>query len=686
MSSRVPRQRNISTRNRNGCVTCRARRLKCDETKPECNRCTRLGLPCGGYTPRIIFKDQTEKFNQNSPRRTRSKQRQTDSANSSLQYDTTDIASVTSGEQSPVDTYLDPDLAADLTSAPESEGDAIEAENPTYHVGQSHQTLDTTASLPVSTTTTNWTTVLVPDRNFVPATSANEVIGHTSSFIPPVISPNQDTPSTFMPDASNLVHTSITPRSDYHNDQTVTQIFKGIRTAPIIPRGLLQSMKFPEDMLYYHHLRDTSPYGVLSILYLNDLTDACYLDQSVYHAALALSAIKVAYCEVGPQLRRQAKIHALEHFVTALGIIGKIHVDDEDTVAATPNNLQDPEKGEMAVSWLSTVLFLAYYELQRGQMRLWYIHSRAAIDFLSSNLSLILATNIGESLVRAFSRISALLDIYNRTHVVQKRVATSEFAVSLIQSLRNSSIPYDRLHYIMPRVYELEEEWRSNPRPDERWDERVDGLKMELEQWRESLPPEDVPAFDDEQPAGGADVDIKPCTILTSHEPVRAGTNFAHYLVSILRLDMMYSPAKQRQLTPAAHTAILRKVCRIAQGLPQNLCAIVNQYGHGILPAMINAYHISETIMADWIKKWTASLSDAREGIWDIDRVQRLLAYLDGEYSQNLRPGWTIIKTRMVDLDEDRDSGPAGGQSSGFCVEIYSKGKRGWSTDFIEIP
>jgi hypothetical protein len=37
MSDRVIRRRNVKTRNRNGCVTCRARRLKCDETKPECS-------------------------------------------------------------------------------------------------------------------------------------------------------------------------------------------------------------------------------------------------------------------------------------------------------------------------------------------------------------------------------------------------------------------------------------------------------------------------------------------------------------------------------------------------------------------------------------------------------------------------------------------------------------------------
>lgn len=34
-----------------GCMTCRARRVKCDETKPGCLRCEKLGQDCDGYEP-----------------------------------------------------------------------------------------------------------------------------------------------------------------------------------------------------------------------------------------------------------------------------------------------------------------------------------------------------------------------------------------------------------------------------------------------------------------------------------------------------------------------------------------------------------------------------------------------------------------------------------------------------------
>ncbi|KAF2404466.1 hypothetical protein EJ06DRAFT_503689 [Trichodelitschia bisporula] len=37
------------SKSRNGCVTCKAKRLKCDETKPTCQQCSRRNVECGGY-------------------------------------------------------------------------------------------------------------------------------------------------------------------------------------------------------------------------------------------------------------------------------------------------------------------------------------------------------------------------------------------------------------------------------------------------------------------------------------------------------------------------------------------------------------------------------------------------------------------------------------------------------------
>lgn len=38
------------SKSRNGCTTCKAKRLKCDETKPSCEQCRKRNVQCGGYS------------------------------------------------------------------------------------------------------------------------------------------------------------------------------------------------------------------------------------------------------------------------------------------------------------------------------------------------------------------------------------------------------------------------------------------------------------------------------------------------------------------------------------------------------------------------------------------------------------------------------------------------------------
>ncbi|KAJ4069892.1 hypothetical protein NW756_002218 [Fusarium oxysporum] len=55
-----------------GCVTCRHRRVKCDERKPWCKACLRLGIECTGYEKRgLRFKDETVRYGANSAAVTR---------------------------------------------------------------------------------------------------------------------------------------------------------------------------------------------------------------------------------------------------------------------------------------------------------------------------------------------------------------------------------------------------------------------------------------------------------------------------------------------------------------------------------------------------------------------------------------------------------------------------------------
>ncbi|CVL09582.1 hypothetical protein FPRO06_10325 [Fusarium proliferatum] len=54
-SSYAPAPKTI-TRSRTGCAVCKSKRLKCDESKPACSRCVRLGIPCPGYQKPLRWK------------------------------------------------------------------------------------------------------------------------------------------------------------------------------------------------------------------------------------------------------------------------------------------------------------------------------------------------------------------------------------------------------------------------------------------------------------------------------------------------------------------------------------------------------------------------------------------------------------------------------------------------------
>lgn len=64
-------QKKFSPKVRTGCDNCKKRRVKCDERKPECLRCQRVGVQCSGYTvveakvfqPSMLPKEASHRFN-----------------------------------------------------------------------------------------------------------------------------------------------------------------------------------------------------------------------------------------------------------------------------------------------------------------------------------------------------------------------------------------------------------------------------------------------------------------------------------------------------------------------------------------------------------------------------------------------------------------------------------------------
>ncbi|KAF2809446.1 uncharacterized protein BDZ99DRAFT_463244 [Mytilinidion resinicola] len=50
-------------KSRNGCSRCKGQRLKCDEAKPACGRCVRVGVQCPGYVQNLKWSTKYEVFN-----------------------------------------------------------------------------------------------------------------------------------------------------------------------------------------------------------------------------------------------------------------------------------------------------------------------------------------------------------------------------------------------------------------------------------------------------------------------------------------------------------------------------------------------------------------------------------------------------------------------------------------------
>ena len=50
-------ERVVKKRTKTGCQTCRNRRIKCDEQKPECNNCIKSKRQCGGTSRKSLTRD-----------------------------------------------------------------------------------------------------------------------------------------------------------------------------------------------------------------------------------------------------------------------------------------------------------------------------------------------------------------------------------------------------------------------------------------------------------------------------------------------------------------------------------------------------------------------------------------------------------------------------------------------------
>ncbi|KAI0805889.1 fungal-specific transcription factor domain-containing protein [Xylaria sp. FL0064] len=68
LTPQVANSKFLRRRSRTGCVTCRKRKKKCDEAKPECLNCERHGIICEGYNQKTLWMSGRDKAEQERPR------------------------------------------------------------------------------------------------------------------------------------------------------------------------------------------------------------------------------------------------------------------------------------------------------------------------------------------------------------------------------------------------------------------------------------------------------------------------------------------------------------------------------------------------------------------------------------------------------------------------------------------
>lgn len=69
MAGRAAEKRHSRDRTFTGCWTCRSRKVKCDEKKPSCLACLRIGLVCSGYAPKLVWVEDENQPYRSSGRR-----------------------------------------------------------------------------------------------------------------------------------------------------------------------------------------------------------------------------------------------------------------------------------------------------------------------------------------------------------------------------------------------------------------------------------------------------------------------------------------------------------------------------------------------------------------------------------------------------------------------------------------
>ncbi|KAH7268105.1 hypothetical protein B0J15DRAFT_441273 [Fusarium solani] len=664
---RKARKRNVTSRDRLGCVTCLP------------IQCTKANRTCGGYARGISFRDQTmmviERVQKPESRRARK-----GSASGSF-------------TRSPIPQELSRSPCQSIE--PLADLDIIENLPQPDQVSVPTLTIDT----PVGEDFLFETWGLLGDP--WPQDTGNQLC------IMPQLpsSPQQAFQGDFggigalePEDACALVQTSLLQ----------TSIPDSLSLGPSLP---YDCFLFSQDSEYCQRLFDNQIRGLSAVLPLKDIFNGDYsAAPHVWSAVLAVSALTLSI-ETSPGLITPAmatqKKHALRHYANSLRSLRIKHPQN------TPEAFSSLPLQEL-LDWFLCRLLLANFELGRGNLTLWRAHLRATSRVFSAWHKRIRGVPRGRILAQVFARMALLVELQNEELAVTGiKDMNPGVAHELSTMIQGSMSARDRLLGFIREVGQLELKFRCTPSMFAKWTGKLETLDARLTEWQRCLSPLEMPVdtgVDDPVsfPAQVGDPDplqVHPLTFPNAADSTAAAVNYAHFICTRMRARTRYLE-NGTKIPPSNANSMALYICRIAAGLSPNSCAVTEAFGHGMMPAVVGAYWwTTDPQLRRWIVNWLQGYdkNGQREGIWNVRQARKLMMFLDGEILQRRTRAehWNVIAARVKEREESFPTGQndileaelemssededQGEGSLEFRVVVHSQSESGWATNYYTI-
>ncbi|KAL2004324.1 hypothetical protein VTN02DRAFT_3118 [Thermoascus thermophilus] len=707
VSEKPVRKRNVVSRGRTGCLTCRRRRLKCDEAKPACYSCTRLNLKCEGYAQRISFKDQTDLVVERATGKAGKKRKPSDATRANAGASKTP-------PQTTVIAKLNRNTTPQSAEPAERRGGSRHPLSSPQHVdggyfspGDSDLDVDRVSGESPSSfelSSSAGDVVLSPFAACSPKAFGGDPIwynldldnewkdhkGSSSVQSGPVyhgrtISPFSDT--TGDPHEAVFFTSYRSPQSS----MSVASVPSPGRPLPNSFLSLCGVYEFPEDIFYFEYMAGNNFHSLSRVLPLHQLFQLEPVSPHVYNAALALAALNhlssIGSCPISPATLRR---HAFQHSLKAVQ-----GVRDDLASAEWSRGFSRPANADIAISLFATIMLLANFELQRGSLLSWRSHMRGAASCLGIWHNTLAERPVGMLLVKAFARMALLLRIYNEEYsVTTPDVMHPRLVDWLNRLLAESSQQQDGLLLLVEEVSQLELNYRQHPELGGTWTQWSTSFLAKLTKWRRDLPSTELPV----ESEGGAYVTISTAqgpysstripalSFPNSSDSCTSAVNYATYLCTSMRARTRYVPDIGRVLPPDAERTALT-ICRIAAGFSPVQFGQSFTYGYGMLPSVVGAYRWSSNPgLHDWIMAWLAGYQGSREGIWNVTQSRRLLKQMEQEYAKRDK-GWELIAVTILDEQQDESSdSEETDRDKSFSIVVRGRGKEGVSEEHMVIP